>query len=143
MKLFIPACGDRLILVKDWVFPLYLERRNTKFAKTRGLLDQSADDWGVWVGERYRSGFKCVNAVLPAGTVLECDRVYIRSYNKSRLELGNDYDSITWKVIKKGKAERFGRFWTKLCDCNGLEFDLSDDGLFRDRVKSIKSVMES
>jgi len=28
MKLFIPACGDRVTLTKSWAFDLYLERRN-------------------------------------------------------------------------------------------------------------------
>lgn len=143
MKLFIPACGDRIVLAQDWTFPLYLERRNMQFAKKLGLVAKDVDSWGVYEGERYRSGYKRVNVTLSAGTIIECDRVYIRTFNKSRLELGNDYDSITWKTIKKGKAETHGRFWTKLCDCNGLEYELQHDSLYRDRVKLVKQVMEA
>jgi len=146
MKLFIPACGDRLTLTEPWTFELWLERRNMKFAANRGLvLKDQEREYAVYEGERYRSPIKRVEVTLPAGAVIECDRVYIRGYNKSRLEAGDDYDSVTWKLVDpvKGKAVRHGRFWTKLSDCNGLGFRLEDDALFRDRVKVVRQVMES
>ena len=149
MELFIPACGDRLTLTKDWTFPLWLERRNIKFARSRELLgeDEGGSRWTstVWDGAPYRSQIKRVDVTLPAGTIIECDRIYIRQYNKSRLEEGNDYDSVTWKVIdpKKGKTVRHGRFWSKLQDCNGLSFELAFDGRYQDRVKAVKAVMET
>lgn len=144
MRLFVPACGDRLTLTEDWTFPLYLERRNVKFAKARGLLPKDSKDCHVFEGELYRSGYKRVEVTLPAGTVIECDRVYIRGFNKSNVRVDQDFDSITWKVIgKNGKVVRNHRFWTKLSHCNGLEFELGEDSLYRDRIKLVKEVMES
>jgi hypothetical protein len=143
MKLFIPACGDRITLTVDWTFLLYLESRNMAFAKKRKLVAESADKYGEYEGGESGPALSKVTCTLPAGTVLECDRVYIRTFNKSAIEVGNDYDSITWKVIKKGKAETHGRFWAKLSDCNGLGYDLEPDSLYRDRVKSIKAVMNT
>ena len=143
MKLFIPACGDRLILAKPWTFSLWLERRNMKFAKARGFADKDADNWGVYEGKHPDRRLKRVEVTLPAGTVIECDRVYIRTHGKSGVHAEDDYDSITWKVMKGDKQERHGRFWAKLSDCNGLEFKLAVDSLHRDRVKLVRMVMES
>jgi hypothetical protein len=33
MKLYVPACGDRIVLTQPWTFTLYFERRNDVFAK--------------------------------------------------------------------------------------------------------------
>lgn len=143
MKLFVPACGDRLVLTKPWTFMLWLESRNMKFAKARGFAPESASHYGgVW---KRGSGYEKKEVTLPEGTVLECDRVYIRTFNKSRIQDGDDYDSITWKLIdpKKGKMEKFGRFWVKLTDANEIEFDLEADSRYRDRVKAFKEVMDS
>ena len=124
---------------------LWLESRNMKFAKARNFAKKGDNQYGVWSGERYRSGYKQVEVTLPAGTILECDRVYIRTFNKARVNDGDDYDSITWKLIdpKKGKAEKFGRFWVKLVDANNIDFRLTDDSFYRDRVKLFKEVMEA
>ena len=146
MKLFIPACGDRLTLTEPWTFELWLERRNMKFAESLGLLEEAEKGkYSIYSGDPYRSPLKKVLATLPAGTVIECDRVYIRSFNKARVHEGDDYDSVTWKLVdpKKGRAVRHGRFWTKLTGCNGLEFDLAYDALYQDRIKAVKAVMES
>jgi hypothetical protein len=149
-KLFIPACGDRLTLVEDWTFDLFLERRNVKFAESLKILtaeEVKTAGWsGVWVGGRAHdahSKLKVVPTTLPKGTVLECDRVYIRTYNKSRIHDGDDYDSITWKVIKNDKAVRHGRFWCKLHSCADIDYELAFDSIYRDRVKAVKVVMES
>ncbi len=117
-----------------------------KFAKTRGFADKDAGDWGVYEKERNHEGgrdLQRVEATLPAGTIIECDRVYIRTHGKSGVHAEDDYDSITWKVMKGDKQERHGRFWAKLSNCNGLEFDLAVDSLHRDRVKTVRMVMES
>lgn len=144
MKLFVPACGDRLTLTKPWTFRLFLEHRNLKFAKQRKYYTGD-EDWNVYVDGKYRNGLVSVAVTLDAGTVLECDRVYIRTFNKSRVQEGDDYDSITWKIIdpKKGKAARNCRFWTKLSDANEIEFELQEDSRYRDRVKLLKEVMHS
>jgi hypothetical protein len=145
-KLFIPACGDRLTLTAPWEFTLYLESRNMKFAEARGLYKPGkGDSWGAY--DRSHN-LKKVQASLPAGTVLECDRVYIRTQNKSRLKADGDaneidYDSIMWKVMQGEKMARNQRFWCKLSDACEIEYDLAVDSFYRDRVKAVKIVMES
>lgn len=145
-KLFVPACGDRLILTAPWEFPLYLEYRNMQFAVEVGLYSPSATDkWGAYepavVGQRSR--YKKVQAVLPAGTMIECDRVYIRTFNKSAIKDENDFDSITWKIVVGGKAKQKLRFWTKLVNCLSIQYELQFDSTYRDRIKAIKDVHES
>jgi len=142
MNLFIPACGDRITLTKPWRFTLYLESRNMKFAIEHKLVGEKTDRWGVHENGDYRK-YKSVQASLAAGTVLECDRVYIRTFSKSALEVGDDYDSITWKVMKGDKPARNQRFWAKLPDCYEIEYDLPVGSLYRDRVKAIRLVHES
>ena len=137
--LFIPACGDRITLDKQWSFELYLERRNMKFAKETMLVGPKTDDWGVWAGKRYESKYKSMEVFLPSGTILECDRVYIRTFSKSSLTTDNDYDSITWKVINSvGKMIKNHRFWAKLPDCYGISYGSTD--LYRDRIKLVKLI---
>jgi hypothetical protein len=143
MRLFVPACGDRLTLTEPWTFRLFLEQRNIKFATTRKFYEGDTTWRGVF--DNATRSYRQIEVTLPAGTILECDRVYIRTFNKSRVQEGDDYDSITWKVIdaKKGKPEMHGRFWTKLSDANEIEFELVEDSRYRDRVKLFKEVMQS
>lgn len=142
MKLFIPACGDRLTLVEPWTFDLYLESRNMKFAKFHKLVEDTADSWGVY--ENGHTGkLKHVSATISAGTTLECDRVYIRTFSKSAIQVGDDFDSITWKVMKGQKPAPNQRFWCKLPDAYNIEYELSIDSLYRDRIKAFKDVHES
>jgi hypothetical protein len=144
-KLFIPACGDRLVLSEDWTFTLYLEHRNTAFAAMLGLIKEKS--WSVYedppAGERHSGVLKRVQVTLPAGLVLECDRVYIRTFNTSAHNPHNDYDSITWKILKNGKPAQKLRFWCKLVDACEIEYELQFDSLYRDRVKLLKSVHEA
>jgi hypothetical protein len=152
-KLFIPACGDRLTLAAPWEFKLYLERRNLKFAEMQKLIteDEStkATYGGIFTGKPWDSALRVVPATLPAGTVLECDRVYIKTFNKSRVKAGGsdpsaiDYDSITWKMMKGEKAVKSGRFWCKLSDACEIEFTLDTDAFYRDRVKVFRQIHES
>lgn len=140
-RLFIPACGDRLVLTKAWDFTLYLEYRNVDFAKLRGLVTQ---DFGLWDGGDKWRGLKSVQVSLPAETTLECDRVYVRSTSKARTKEEDDYDSVTWRVVgPRGKPLAKQRFWTKLPAVYDIEYRLEPDGLYRDRVKAVKSVLES
>ena len=145
MKLYIPAVGDRLILTAPWAFRLYLERRNIKFAKERGLVGEEFGDdyWDSYEDGRYGSRLKHARCELAAETVLECDRVYIRTFSKSALEVGNDFDSISWKVMKGSKPAKNQRFWAKLPDCYDIEYRQEIDSLYRDRVKAVRVVMES
>ena len=138
MQLFIPACGDRLTLSEPWTFTLLIERRNVEFAKILGILPK---DFSLWRHERHLEPH---SVTLPAGTTLECDRIYIRTYNKSRIQQSNDYDSITWRVIKpNGKPALKQRFWVKLPDCYEIQYNPDDLLMYRDRVKAIKLVHEA
>jgi hypothetical protein len=140
--LFIPTCGDRLRLTAPWKFVLYLERRNIQFAKKLGIVQKDANPWDYYGSTR--RVLQTVEVELPTGTVIECSRVYIRQFNKSALQVENDYDSITWMTIKEkgkaGKGKPQGRFWVKLPDCYTIEYELGIDGLYRDRVKAVKEV---
>lgn len=135
MKFFVPACGDRITLTKSWAFDLYLESRNMKFAVERGLASSINPQWDP-KGFDYMK----VRASVPAGTVLECDRIYIRIFSKSAISNAIDYDSITWKVISNGKAAKGSRFWVKLLDTYSIDFKLKDDSLYRNRVKLVREV---
>jgi hypothetical protein len=141
MNLYVPACGDRITLATPWTFTLYLERRNVGFAKAKGLVDKNMSPWGGGFGKEMRS----FEVTFPAGTLLEVDRVYIRTFNKSFVKDENDFDSITWKVMNPKNKKPFPkqRFWSKLVDVNQIEFDPETSIAYRDRVKLVKLVMES
>ena len=145
-KLFVPACGDRITLAAPWSFNLYLEHRNVRFAEARGLYEpKPGERWGAYEqdGSNRPTRLKKVRCELPAGTELEFDRLYIRTFNKSRIQEGDDYDSVTFKVMKNGKAARNQRFWAKLSDVCEIEYTTEVDSLYRDRVKAVREVMES
>lgn len=113
--MFIPAVGYRIVLDAPWSFDLYFEHRNET------LLNQVMPDW-----QQHRSGVvKGTEASLPRGTVLEIDRVYIRTANK-RTEGDDDYDSVTFKVIE-GESKKKLRFWAKLADVNEIRFTIPVD----------------
>ena len=130
-KLFIPACGNRITLSKPWTFILYLESRNIKFGQSVGVVGKDVK-WSQWEDmEDSRGRLKKTEVTLPAGTELEFDRVY------------DDYDSITFKVVKDGKAKSKQRFWVKLFDTASIEYELASDSLYRDRIKAVRRVMEA
>lgn len=141
MRLYIPACGDRVTLSAPWTFDLYLEHRNVEFAKTRGLVAKASKLYDFYLRSD-AGGFEVVSVTLEVGTVIECDRVYVRTFSKAQVDVSTDYDSITWKVIgPKGKAVPKSRFWTKLPDTYAIEYDAVE--MYRDRVKLVRAVMES
>lgn len=130
--LFIPAIGDRLTLTSPWDFKLYLEHRNIAFAESEGHTLPPNSRWNVYVpGTNYQ--LATVDHVLQPGTVLECDRIYIKTNSKSAATAEDSYDSITWKVVIGNKAPRNKRFWVKLSDCHNLEFDEMSVSKYRDR----------
>ena len=144
MKLFVPACGDRITLTKPWKFNLTLERRNHKFAETKGFIEIESSHWRAYWNKD--TGYKKVEVTLPKGTVLECDRVYIRVFSKAKAhdDVDNDFDSITWKMIgKNGKGIKNCRFWAKLSEFNEFNFKLYVDSKFRDRIKSVREVVNA
>lgn len=130
-RLFIPACGDRITVVQPWQFNLYLEHRNIKYAQSVGLVPNT-QNWSVYVpGTNYQ--LATAQHTIEPGTVLECDRVYVRATSKSASSAEDSYDSITWKVVVNGKPSRNQRFWVKLSDCSNLEFDPASISRYQDR----------
>lgn len=129
-KLYVPACGDRITLVEPWVFTLYLESRNIQFARTVGLYN-GKNDWGVYQPGSHHLVEK--QHMLNAGTVLECDRIYIRATSKSADSVDDNFDSISWKVIINNKAAVKQRFWAKLSDCCNIEFNPTTISTYQSR----------
>lgn len=129
MKLYVPACGDRIKLTSDWMFALILEHRNMKFADARGLIsDSERGRYGVQkIPDDRQSGYKFFPHVIKAGSVLEIDRVYVRNFSKSAAGVDTDFDSITFRVV----GEKNSRFWAKRVDCNDIEFEL--DSTYKQR----------
>lgn len=128
-KLFVPACGDRITLGQSWHFNLILEKRNLKFAESIGIdLDLFKN-----TGYSWRGPLDSVDVTLPSGTVLECDRVYIRAMAKNASTVEDSYDSLTWKVVVNGKPVAKKRFWVKLSDTYNLEFDPASISRYMDR----------
>jgi len=128
-KLYIPACGDRITLAQPWQFTLYLEHRNLNFAEAIGIDHSRYQNTGY----AWRAPLDTVSASLPEGTVLECDRIYIRSTSKSAASAEESYDSVTWKVVINDKPSRNQRFWVKLSDCSNLEYEPDSISTYRDR----------
>jgi len=123
MKLFIPPVGTRIELTSDWSFALYHEYRN------ESLIKQIDPDCNVKFCEyvsRHSSELASIKTSLPAGTKLEINRVYIRSNNKAKTGADN-YDSISFKVVKSDKKSPPIRFWVKLTDANQIDYRFPDD----------------
>lgn len=116
MQLYIPPLGSSLVLSKNWTFKLNHEYRNE--------LAFVHFDMKMKRG-RYSYLEKMLppeNVVLPKGTVLKIERIYIRKGN-------DDFDSITFtcpeiKVVVPGRTTRRAvRFWVKLDDANNIQFE--------------------
>jgi hypothetical protein len=135
-NLYIPACGDRLILEQDWEFDLYLEYRNIDFAKLLGLYPSD----GCYDSDHR---LKKVRAKVAAGMTLEVVRVYIRQFSKSAIRVGDDYDSITFRLLKGEKPVKHARFWVKLPDTYSIEYRQESDSMYRNRIKAVREIMES
>lgn len=128
MRLYVPTNGDQLLLTADWAFTLYAEdygnRNKTLFERLKiKKINVGRSKWDErWVYP------KKVPASLPAGSVLQVDRVYIRKFNKTAANVDDDFDSITFQLIKhpvwsEPKKKVLARFWVKLKDANTIEFE--------------------
>jgi hypothetical protein len=56
--------------------------------------------------------------------------------------VGDDYDSITFRVLKGEKTIKNARFWAKLPDTYSIEYRQDPDSMYRNRIKAVKEVME-
>lgn len=110
-KIFIPTIGTELTLTKDWDFSLIKDYRNKAIFD---LYNVPYND-----NAYYTRGQQFGRVILPAGTVLKVDRIYIRKGSP-------DYDSLSFYIVKspvlqnkKGKC----RFFAKLIDVNQIEYE--------------------
>lgn len=119
MKLFVPAVGYRIRLTDYWTFDLYDESRNSSLVEV--LLN---DPERVHKGRREKH-----RVTMPAGTILEVDRVYVRTMSKAAQSVDDDYDSLTFKIIEHPTlgSKRKHRFWAKLSDVNEIEYELPEN----------------
>ena len=107
MRLFVPACGQKMTLNKDWTFTLFFEYRNQTFVN---LIKPGAmkSSWG--------HDDQAIEATLPKGTVLTVARVYIRNGSAGA------YNSLTFNAVRPGEKKSY-RFWAKLDDVNTIEVE--------------------
>lgn len=120
-KLFIPPLGTKIKLTKDWYFNLHIcEHRNTKLAKDLNLKPKNLVDWREYMNQ-------AKGIIMPAGTVLSVDRIYIKQGQES-------FDSVSFKILesphpllKSVKGKNKGRFWAKLSDVNEIECEIVND----------------
>lgn len=109
-KLYIPQLKDVLELAANWEFLLYEEPRNLSLIQLVDI-DYKGGGWPDY--DHNLSRFpkrKTWGAMLPAGTKLTVDRIYIRAG-------GEDFSSLTFRTVYKGKKVRF---WVKLVDANTI-----------------------
>ena len=109
MKLFVPACGFRILLEKPWTFDLYYEYRNKTLLAAKGV--NLTNFWNECYEptanpREWPRKLKRLSVTLEQGTLLEVDRVYVRSNSKSAKTKDEDYDSLSFRIIdaKTGKG---------------------------------------
>jgi hypothetical protein len=134
-KLFIPTIGTIMTLAKDWAFDLYYEDRN------EAMMARVGQKYTGW--NREKNGKIVTRAILPKGSELKIDRIYIRKGKDMK-----DYDSVTFFLVgEKETLDRFDysyvktsdhqvetiktprkvnrpvRFWAKLDDVNNIAIE--------------------
>lgn len=125
MKLYVPRVSDQIKLLKDWRFKNQQEYRNESFIDAYWKYEeaQPLDDYDIFsdlaVGRSKLKAGEKTDIVVPRGTVLSFDRVYIRKGASS------GWDSVTFR-IKECPIKEFikKRFWVKVDDANKIEYEL-------------------
>lgn len=120
MKFYIPHLRDRIKVTEDFTFPLHCESRND--AAMFGIADRREWPHTVQPAQVINGRliayetviYHPIDVSIPAGTVLGIDRIFIR-------QGARDYDSVTFRSYGQGLPK--GRFWIKLDDLNGMEFE--------------------
>ena len=135
LRLYVPTNGDQLRLTADWTFTLYSEEYGDRNKTLQERLGNKKVERGSRWGGKYMGYPAKTQVTLPAGTILQVDRVYIRKGNARAGSVDADYDSLTFQIIGHPtwtNAERpafsknkkvFARFWAKLRDVNTIEFE--------------------
>ncbi len=132
MKLYVPEIGDELKLAADWRFKTIAEHRNSVLFDVFEVPDDvrypKADEHTRWPSNGLNRWEPLdVEFVLPAGTILKLDRVYIRKG-------AGDYSSLTFFIVdspdkrtvtkkKGGTAPKAVRFWVNLPETRNIEFE--------------------
>lgn len=117
MKLFIPTVGTVLRLTENWQLYLYAEYRNAALFSIFVNPEINRNNF-----YRYYP-YNCNSAVpilLPKGSVLTIDRIYIRKNLKS-------FDSVSFRLKCEDLKIKNKRFWAKLDDVNKIECEVIDD----------------
>lgn len=131
MRMFVPELGTVIVLERDWPLTVHDETRNLS------VYDDLAAEAGVplrFVGTsnswRSHDG-PGLPLVLPAGTELRVDRIYIRKGAEDFSSLTFIIESTTHPVLAGSyagqprvgarAASRKRRFWAKLEDVNRME----------------------
>ena len=119
-KIMIPTVGTLLTLSRPWRFALHRERRNQK------VWDILAGQLPDWYSQFRRCRIEVyIPAVLPKGTVLSVDRIYIRQ-NMPK------FDSVSFRIKEcPDKRLEKKRFWAKLLDVNHMEAEWDEATLPR------------
>jgi len=115
-KIAIPTIGSVFRLVQPWNFMLYVEHRNHSLYNAVFGTDSYVNDARSHNRNQQDGGLFGRTCVLPTGTRLKVDRIYIRKGIA-------DYDSVTLVLPKKGCPDNptlHGRFWVKLHDINRI-----------------------
>jgi len=112
--LFIPSIGDKIKLLTDTEVNICYERRNEKALYT--LNPNFEKDTRFRELQYNQRILLSQDVIIPAGTVLTIDRIYIRKGK-------GDFDSVTFrhdKIDKKSTGSDFPvvRFWLKLDQIN-------------------------
>jgi len=113
MKLYVPDIGDTLKLSKDWKFYLQSEYRQRLDLDQFGTGNTVSRDSIQF----YKDQDDFNEVIIPKGSVLKVDRVYIRKGSSG-------FSSITF-LLKEvdGKKVKSQRFWAHLRECNKIEFE--------------------
>lgn len=95
-------------------------RDHTSFDR-KGYNEARMLDEALYNYQMSQVGETRLNIQLPVGTILSIDRIYIKKTCR-------DFNSVTFYVRNlegsgKGKKYKMLRFWTKLEDCNSIEFE--------------------
>ena len=112
-KIFIPTIGTKFKLIQDWNFALIKDHRN------RAIFELFNIPYGDQYGHASLRGQQFGRVTLPANTILQVDRIYIRKG-------APDYDSLSFFISSSDilPNKKKIRFFAKLVDINNIEYNL-------------------
>lgn len=124
VRLFVPTISDRIILTNDWYFKLRREYRNQSLISKWAKANERSDELISYSRDEHerKDARDPIYVLLPIGTILMVDRIYIRGK-------GQDYrafDSLTFRILKGSPCKELvgARFWANLRYVNQIVCDL-------------------